>query len=61
MVDTPEGYLIYKRPETLEGLQTLIETFDSKWFGHSEIQGTADFVYELTGLTNLRHLKEVAK
>ena len=61
VIETPEGFKMYRRPATLEGLEDLLETFDRKWFGHTEYQGDAEFIHEQTGLTGLVHLKEVAK
>ena len=61
VIETPDGFKMYRRPATLEGLEDLLVTFDRKWFGYSEYQGDAEFIREQTGLTNLQHLKEVAK
>ena len=61
VIETPEGFKMYRRPATLEGLEDLLETFDRKWFGHTEYQGDAEFIHEQTGLTGLVHLKEVAE
>ena len=61
VIETPDGFKVYRRPETLDELEDLLGTFDRKWFGHTEYQGDAEFIAEYTGLTNLRHLKEVEK
>lgn len=61
VIETPAGFKMYRRPDTLEGLEDLLGTFDQKWFGHTEYQGAADWISEITGLANLQHLKEVSK
>ena len=61
VIETPDGFKIYRRPETLDELEDLLGTFDNRWFGHTEYQGDAEFIAEYTGLTNLTHLREVAK
>ena len=61
VIETPDAFLIYKRPPTLDALEDLHDTSDPKWFGHTEYQGDAEFIREQTGLTNLQHLKEVSK